>query len=120
MAKERFRKYKRPIAKKKAFMMEWRRRLGNATKCCKAIGIDRSTYYEWKKSDENFALDLEDVDETVLDIAENTVYHHVMNNKDLKAALEVLKKKGRKRGWGEHQEVEHVKPIEIIFKRSDE
>jgi transposase-like protein len=40
--------------KKRAFQEAYKKAFGNVTQSCNAIGIDRSTYYDWIKKDAKF------------------------------------------------------------------
>ena len=78
---------------------------GNISKACKALGIDRKTYYNWKNSNDDFRDRAEEVIDKILDDIEDVVYTKALEG-DLKAAFFVLKTKGKKRGWSEKDKID--------------
>jgi hypothetical protein len=59
--------------KKKAFIKAYKKAFGNVSQSCLAIGIDRSTYYDWIKKDEKFKKKIEEAEpqERFLDFLES-------------------------------------------------
>lgn len=99
--------------KKKAFLEAYKKSFGNISMACKNIGIDRGTYYLWKKIPEFLeALEAIQPDEEFIDFAENALYKKI-NDGDTTAIIFALKTKGKKRGYVERTEMrlEAEKPI---------
>ena len=78
--------------------------LGVVTTAAKAVGIDRSTHYEWLKTDEKYKEAVEAVGDVALDFAESQL-HKQMQSGDTTACIFYLKTKGKKRGYVERQEI---------------
>ena len=92
--------------KKKTFIKAYKEAFGNITISSKATGIDRNTYYNWLKSDEEFKAAIEAIepDELIVDFAENALMKKISKG-DTTAIIFTLKTKGKKRGYVERQEV---------------
>tara|TARA_R110001592_G_scaffold225781_1_gene481757 strand:- start:129 stop:500 length:372 start_codon:yes stop_codon:yes gene_type:complete len=112
---ERVIKSDRIQEKKKKFVVGLRNNLGNISKACDAVGISRTTYYDWIESDDLFKEDVEHIKESLLDLAECKLLENIEDNQNI-AIIFYLKTKGKKRGYIEKQEVEVVRPIsEVLF-----
>ena len=90
---------------------------GNISKACKAVGIDRKTFYNWKKTDDDFRDKAEEIIDKILDDIEDVVYTKALEG-DLKAAFFVLKTKGKKRGWSEKDEADNTTPFDLPYGQS--
>src|ERR1700677_1821708 len=100
--------------KKKAMIQALFNALGNVKIGCKVAGIDRSTHYEWMKTDPEYKLKVEDMAEVALDYVEGKLHEliggvFVMHGNgkiyqqppNIKAIMFYLKTKGKKRGYSE-------------------
>ena len=99
--------------KKETFLQALKLNLGNITEACKASNTGRQTYYNWVDDDEEFKHSCKDVEESLLDLAENRLLEKI-DKYDITAIIFFLKTKGKKRGYIEKQEVELIKPIDDI------
>lgn len=86
--------------RKKIFLDTLRERLGIIAASCKACSISRQTFYNWKKADEVFRREVEDITEEQLDYVEDRLLKLVAIG-DTTATIFYLKTKGKKRGWSE-------------------
>lgn len=100
-------------AVKKAFIENMQRTLGNITESCKAVNISRSTFYEWRDHDEEFARQIADVEESCIDFAESKLKQRIAEG-DTSANIFYLKTKGRNRGYNE--KVEYVGEMKMDAK----
>jgi len=82
-----------------------RKSLGNVTASAEKIGIARCMHYEWIEKDEEYAKAVKEIDEVVLDFAENKL-HQLVQQGDRAATFFLLKYKGRKRGYVKSHQVE--------------
>tara|TARA_R110002153_G_scaffold34933_4_gene104043 strand:- start:4271 stop:4651 length:381 start_codon:yes stop_codon:yes gene_type:complete len=89
---------------KKAMIQALEKSLGVVTSACKAVGINRSTHYEWLKTDEQYKKEVEDVENIALDFAESQL-HKQISEGNTSGTIFYLKTKGKKRGYVERQEV---------------
>lgn len=107
---------------KAALLKALRLSLGNITRACEEVGVERQTFYDYCKNDEVFNKAVEDMGEVMLDFAESKLFT-LMNgvqvqgkkglyNKppDVAATIFYLKTKGKKRGYIERVEVDDGKP----------
>ncbi len=100
--------------KKKSIFIEClKNNNGNISKACESANIGRQTYYSWLEKDQNFKQDAEDAQESLIDLAESKLVENIREN-DNTSIIFFLKTKGKKRGYIEKQEVEHIKPFEDI------
>jgi hypothetical protein len=101
--------------KKKAMIDALQKNLGNVTLAAKSIDIDRTTHYVWMNNDIDYANQINDIDNIVLDFAESSLFKQIKEG-NTAATIFLLKTKGRFRGYLEKSEVKH----EITeFKLSD-
>lgn len=93
---------------------------GNVSATCEALGIARKTFYEWKAKKKKLADALEEVDESLIDFAENKLMQHIQND-DLQATMFFLRTKGRKRGYVEKTESDvNINAFEKLMQETDE
>jgi len=90
--------------KKSAMLEALKKHLNIVTTACKEVGIDRSTHYEWLKTDSDYKAKVEALDDVVLDFAESKLHQSINNGSDT-ATIFFLKTKGKKRGYIEKQEI---------------
>lgn len=87
----------------KEFLEAYDRSLGNVSTACRAVGVSRATFYNWKKSDEKFREAIGELDEYNLDFAETMLMKHIRDG-DTTTLIFFLKTKGRERGYVERVE----------------
>jgi len=99
--------------KKKAFIKAYKKAFGNVSQSCLAIGIDRSTYYDWIKKDEKFKKKIEEAEpqERFLDFLESKLVEQI-NGGNTTSIIFALKTKGKNRGYVERQEIVHDGKLE--------
>lgn len=105
------------IIKKNQVLQALKESAGIVYKACEVAGIARSTFYEWIKTDENFASEYNAIQEMQIDFVESKLLQNIKNN-DTTAIIFYLKTKGRKRGYQERTEIEvnqlQLPHIEIV------
>jgi hypothetical protein len=96
---------------KEKFLNAFASKLGNVKEACEAAGIGRATYYVWKNNDEDFAQEIDNIQEGLIDLAESKLLENIQ--------------KGKKRDYVERQEITgadgmpHKIEIEIVNKFED-
>jgi hypothetical protein len=85
--------------------------LGVVTTAAKIAGIDRTTHYEWLKTDEDYRQKVIDLENVTLDFAESQLHKQVKEG-NTTATIFLLKTKGKKRGYIERQEIQMDGEIE--------
>ena len=82
---------------------------GVVTDAAEIAGIARSTHYLWMTEDKVYKDAVTDLQDVVLDFAENKLFK-LVDKGDVAATLFLLKTKGKKRGYVERTEVSPVDP----------
>jgi len=62
---------------KKAMIQALEKSLGVVTSACKIVGINRSTHYEWLKTDEEYKREVESIEDIALDFAESQLHKQI-------------------------------------------
>jgi hypothetical protein len=88
---------------KKAILEALEKSLGVVTTACKKVGVGRTQYYNWLKEDEEFAKEVDDIQNIALDFAESQL-HKQIGDGNTSATIFYLKTKGKKRGYIERVE----------------
>lgn len=91
--------------KKEAMLEALERSLGIVTTACNAVGINRSTHYDWLKKDSDYADKVKAIEGRTLDFAESHL-HKLIKEGNPAATIFFLKTKGKGRGYVERQEIE--------------
>lgn len=109
--------------RKKAVLQALEEAKGIVSAACKAAGIARQTFYEWKNEDSEFAAAVEDIQEVAIDYVESKLFEKIEGVTMLGKGAEIegeppvytippsdtaiifyLKTKAKKRGYVERQE----------------
>jgi len=80
---------------------------GNISIACRASRISRQTFYEWKQKHPDFADDVSEVEESLLDFSESMLHKNIADGKEASIFFH-LKTKGKERGYVERTETEEV------------
>lgn len=110
--------------KKKEVLDALEKTLGIVTTACKMVGIGRTQFYEWLKTDPEFREQVEDIQNITLDFVESKL-HGQIKQENTTAIIFYLKTRGKQRGYVERQEVTGADgmpnnfTIEIIDKAED-
>jgi hypothetical protein len=91
--------------KKEAMLEALERSLGIVTTACNAVGINRSTHYDWLKKDSEYRDKVKAIEGRTLDFAESHL-HKLIKEGNPAATIFFLKTKGKGRGYVERQEIE--------------
>lgn len=90
---------------------------GNISELCKAVGIHRSTYYEWMGKDEKFKKKVDAEREGLIDFVESKLFG-LINDKNVAAVIFFLKTRAKDRGYVEKTEQvimgDEFKPLKVI------
>ena len=88
---------------KKALLEALEKTLGVITSACKIVGVNRSTYYDYYKTDSDFREQVDDLSNVVLDFAESQLHKQIQAG-NTTATIFYLKTKGKGRGYIERTE----------------
>jgi len=69
------------VRRKAQFLVEYRQRL-RIDKSAEAVGVDRSTIYEWRKKDEQFCKDMDEVRDLIASALEDEAYRRAVEGID--------------------------------------
>jgi len=89
---------------KKALLEALEKSLGVVTTACKAVGVDRTTFYKYVNEDPAFKQAVDDVENIALDFAESQLHRQIQNG-EVSSTIFYLKTKGKRRGYIERQEM---------------
>tara|TARA_R110000796_G_scaffold62237_6_gene143626 strand:- start:346 stop:723 length:378 start_codon:yes stop_codon:yes gene_type:complete len=89
---------------KKAMIKALEKCKGIVTTAAKMAGINRTTHYEWLKTDLEYKDKVESLENLILDFAETNL-HQQIEEGNTTATIFLLKTKGRKRGYIERQNI---------------
>lgn len=87
--------------------------LGVVTSACKIAEVNRSTFYEWYKNDEEFAKQVDSIGDIAIDFAESQLHKQIKEGNST-STIFYLKTKGKKRGYVERTETDHTTQGEKI------
>lgn len=77
----------------------YEKKSGNITATCLAANIGRKTFYRYLENDAKFKEMIEDVNESLVDLAETKLLT-LINEGDRESILFMLRTKGKDRGYG--------------------
>jgi hypothetical protein len=92
---------------KKAMLEALEKSLGVVTTAAKLAGIDRGSHYNWFNEDLKYRNAVNELENLTLDYAESQLHKQIKNG-NTSATIFFLKTKGKKRGYIERQEIEHL------------
>lgn len=89
---------------KKALIVAMRESLGIVTTACQTVGVSRTTYYEYLRTDKNFKTSIDDIENIALDFVEGQLLKQIQENNPT-STIFYLKTKGKSRGYIEPQHI---------------
>tara|TARA_R100001244_G_scaffold82340_1_gene63962 strand:- start:212 stop:562 length:351 start_codon:yes stop_codon:yes gene_type:complete len=105
---------------KKKVLEALEKTLGIVTTACKKVGVSRSQFYGWVREDAEFSKAVDSVEGMALDFAESKLMENIGSKKET-SIIFYLKTKGKKRGYIERQEHDHLErdesKVEVLFKK---
>lgn len=90
--------------KKGAFVKAFAQSRGIIAPACKAVSINRTTYYDWMERDPAFAEEVEAIRQEQIDTVESALLNKIEGG-DTTAVIFYLKTKGKERGYSERTEL---------------
>ena len=88
---------------KEKFLELLSKNAGNVSRACKAMNINRRTFYNWMEKEESFRFVVEEIQESLIDDAESQL-QTLIGSGNTAAILFFLKTKAKARGYIERQE----------------
>ena len=105
--------------KKEAMLEALERSLGIVTTACNAVGVGRTTHYQWMKDDPEYREAVKGIENRTLDFAESHL-HKLIKEGNPAATIFFLKTKGKARGYVERQEIEVAEKKPLSWFVSDD
>lgn len=103
------------VTKHKAALLEaLDKSMGIVSTACKEVGIERSSFYDYLRSDPVFRKRVEEINEACIDMAEGQLLKKIKEG-DIKAIEFFLSRRARTRGYGWKVDV-NVASEQIKFK----
>ena len=99
----------RVAGRKKKMLKALEQTLGIVTSACIVAKVSRTQYYEWLKTDKEFADAVAEIAEIALDFVEEKLFKNIKLG-DTQSIHYYLKCKGAKRGYGDRQEIKVEMP----------
>ena len=88
---------------------------GNVILLAQRMGVTRGAVYDFMRKNPEFKLKVEQERDELVTLAENQLHIGLLKG-DASLIRFALRTKGRHKGWGEKQEIEHqIKPVQINF-----
>jgi len=102
--------------KKNAMLQALESSLGVVTTAARAAGIERSTHYRWMREDDEYAEQVHSLKNITLDFVESQLFKKIKDG-DTTSMIFYLKTQGKKRGYIERVEQEHIQtePSKLIL-----
>jgi uncharacterized protein len=104
---------------KRAMIQALEKSMGIVTNAAKIVGINRVTHYKWLQDDVEYRSQVEDIENMAIDFAESKL-HTQIDKCDTTAIIFFLKTKGKKRGYVEKSEMEHMGRIIVKTLNEDD
>jgi hypothetical protein len=95
------------------------RSLGIVSAACKEVGISRTMFYEYCKTDPEFKRAVDDIYEIQTDFVENQLLKNIKNG-DNAAIIFYLKYKGKKRGYVYSQDIQTTIKTDIVIEPKED
>ena len=105
-------------ANKELMLEALRNNRGLVEPASRECGVARRTHYDWMKNGPEYAKEVRDIKELVLDFAEQAL-HDLMSNLNPAAIIFFLKTQGASRGYIERHEVDVKAADEIKIRFED-
>ena len=90
---------------RKAIADVYEKKAANMSATAIALGVSRTTLYEWREKDPKLDALMHEVEESLIDFTESKLLAQIKDN-NMTAIIFHLKTKGKKRGYTEGEEVE--------------
>ena len=107
MAKTISKKQQQVQQNKKDLIVALEKSLGIVTTACKAVNLDRTTFYRYYNDDPEFKAAVDDIENIALDFAESQLHKQIQKG-EVSSTIFYLKTKGKHRGYIEKVHQEHT------------
>lgn len=111
-------KYKRVTKKMKLWLKTYAANACNVSQACLAAKISRATSYRWTAGCAEFKRLREEVEESMIDLAESKLMAMINKGDNLGALCFFLKCKGKSRGYVERTEQAHEGVLSLEIHRT--
>ncbi|MFM9400958.1 hypothetical protein ACKLNQ_03335 [Myroides odoratimimus] len=87
------------------FLKIYPKKLFNISKTCRTVGLNRKTFYRWKKSNPEFLSQINDLREGLYDDVESIIFHKIFVEHDTTVLIFFAKTQMKDRGYSEKIDV---------------
>lgn len=94
------------LKKAEEFLVAYERSACNVSVACKAIDIERCTFYDWKKKYPKFRKAVEDIEQGIIDMAESQLAINIRNGKETSLFFFLCNR--AKARWKNIQQIQHT------------
>jgi hypothetical protein len=105
IAKRTAKPTKPTLLKRKLLLEALEESLGIISVACRKVGVNRSTFYDWYKTDTEFRDAYDDIANIAKDFVESRLLANIRDG-DVASTIFYLKTKGKDRGYSERVEVD--------------
>ncbi len=105
LQKEQIKKATKKKPTRKAIADVYEKKAANMSATAIALGVSRTTLYEWREKDPKLDALMHEVEESLIDFTESKLLAQIKDD-NMTAIIFHLKTKGKKRGYTEGEEVE--------------
>lgn len=113
----------RLTAKQKRFLEVFNKKLCNVSQTCSAMNISRSLLYKWVNNNDTFRDKKNQVEESIIDDVESTLYKKIFEKNDTACIIFFLKTKAKDRGYTEKLELDNkhevIDPVQIVLPHNE-
>ena len=102
---EQIKKATKKKPSRKAIADVYEKKAANMSATAIALGVSRTTLYEWREKDPKLDALMHEVEESLIDFTESKLLAQIKDD-NMTAIIFHLKTKGKKRGYTEGEEVE--------------
>ena len=89
------------------------RNLGNVSRACSEINMNRRLHYNWMESDPTYSSRVSEMRSLIVDFAESKLIE-LIDNKNPQAILFLLRSLGKDRGYGEKVKFSKDEVINVV------
>lgn len=91
--------------KQAEFLKMFPKKLCNISQTCKAIGINRKTFYRWKEKNIAFTNEIDEINQGFYDDVESIIHEKIFKSKDTAMIIYFAKTKLKERGYSDKSEI---------------
>ena len=100
--------------KKKEALRKLKESFGNISVTCEQVGVSRQTFYQWRREDEEFNAEVEEINERTIDFVESKLIQGI-NEGSARLIMFYLMNKARTRGYSPKPEEQKPRQLNVVI-----